>query len=144
MIKLFWVRRFRNVFEKEGGEKMGKLNVKAFGLALGIVWGGLVFILGILNILFWNNFLFRLMPLAYLSCRSTVLGNIISAAWAFIYASLFGYLIAWLYNRIVVEIHMEREDKVKKLAKKIWEKKGKPFGSEKDDWREAERIIDNK
>ncbi|MFY9402124.1 MAG: DUF2934 domain-containing protein [Candidatus Omnitrophota bacterium] len=123
---------------------MEKLNVKAFGLALGLAWGGLVFILGVLNILFWDNFLFRLMPVAYLSCRSTVLGNIFSAVLAFIYAGLFGCLIAWFYNRIVVEICAERENKIKKLAKKIWEKKGKPFGSEKDDWREAERIIDGK
>ncbi len=124
---------------------MEKINVRAFGLALGISWGGLIFILGILNMLFfWGNLLLRLMSMVYIGYRPTVLGNIFSAIWAFIYASLFGFFLAWIYNRIIDETRMEREGKIKELAKKIWEKKGRPFGSEKDDWNEAERIIDGR
>jgi len=124
---------------------MNKLNVKAFGLALGITWGGLIFILGICNILFfWSNLLLRLMSMAYVGCRPTVLGNIFSAIWAFIYASIFGFTLAWVYNRIIEEGCIERQEKIKKLAQKIWEKKGRPSGTEKDDWDQAERMVDGK
>jgi len=33
------------------------------------------------------------------------------------------------------------EEKIKALAKKIWEKKGRPSNSSADDWREAEKTI---
>ncbi len=124
---------------------MNKINAKAFGLALGIAWGGLIFILGICNMLFfWGNFLLRLMSMVYVGYRPTVLGNIFSAIWGFIYASVFGFVLAWIYNRIVDEIHMERLEKIKKLAQKIWEDKGRPSGTEKDDWDQAERMVDGK
>jgi len=124
---------------------MDKINAKAFGLALGITWGGLIFILGILNMLFfWGNFLLRLMSMVYVGYRPTVLGNIFSSIWAFIYASLFGFVLACIYNKIVDEGCIERQEKIKELAQKIWEKKGRPFGSEKEDWNEAERMVDGK
>lgn len=124
---------------------MEKINIKAFGLALGIAWGGLIFILGILNMLFfWGNFLLRLMSMVYVGYRPTVLGNIFSAIWAFIYASLFGFVLAWLYNKIVDESRVERQEKIKELARKIWENKGRPFGTDKEDWKEAERMVDGK
>lgn len=124
---------------------MEKINVKAFGLALGITWGGLIFILGICNMLFfWGNLLLRLMSIVYVGYRPTVLGNIFSAIWAFIYASIFGFVLAWIYNRIVDEARMERLEKIKGLAQKIWEDKGRPSGTEKDDWDQAERMVDGK
>ena len=56
-------------------------------------------------------------------------------------ATVVGLAIAWMYNRFVDENKACTEEKIKQLAKKIWEKKGKPFGSAADDWREAEKIV---
>ncbi len=124
---------------------MQKFDIKAFGFALGIVWGGLMFLLGIFDIFyFWGNAWGRVMSMVYLGYRPTVFGCIFAAAWGFIYASLLGFAIAWAYNRLVEENKAETDRRIKDLAQKIWEKKGKPAGSAKDDWNEAERIIRGK
>lgn len=124
---------------------MSKLDVKAFGFALGIVWGGLSFLLGMVDMLyFWGNTWGRMMTMVYMGYSSTVLGSIIGAIWGFVYASLFGFAIAWMYNRFVEENRIETEAKIRGLAKKIWEKKGKPAGSAQNDWREAEKAIRGK
>jgi len=121
---------------------MNKLDVKAFGFALGIVWGGLMFLFGIFDMFyFWGNAWSRVMSLIYIGYRPTVFGSIFAAAWGFIYASLLGFALARIYNRLVDENILETEKKTKELAQKIWEKKGKPAGSSKDDWKEAEKII---
>ena len=80
----------------------------------------------------------------YAGYRPTVFGSIVGGMWGFIYASLLGFAIAWAYNRLVEENILETEKRVKELAQKIWEKKGKPHGSSFDDWKEAERIIRGK
>jgi len=124
---------------------MGKIYVKAFGLALGIVCGGLIFGIGIFNMLFfWENLWVRMMPIVYIGYRPTVFGSIFAAARAFLYASLFGFALGWVYNRLVEDSLIEREKRIKELARKIWEKKGRPSGSEKADWNEAEKIINGK
>jgi hypothetical protein len=121
---------------------MARLDVKAFGFALGVVWGGLMFILGIADMLyFWGNTWGRMMTIIYVGYSPTVFGSIVGAAWGFVYSSLLGFAIALMYNRFVEENRIESERKIKELAKKIWEKKGKPSGSAKDDWREAEKAI---
>ncbi|MDD5505896.1 MAG: bacteriophage holin [Candidatus Omnitrophica bacterium] len=121
---------------------MAKLDVKAFSLALGFVWGGLTFLLGLLDTLyFWGNSWGKMMTMVYIGYRPTILGSIIAAVWGFVYAGVLGYLIARMYNRLVEENKAETEKKIAALAKKIWEKKGKPANTSADDWREAERII---
>ncbi|MDD5197044.1 MAG: bacteriophage holin [Candidatus Omnitrophota bacterium] len=121
---------------------MAKLDVKAFSLALGFVWGGLTFLLGLLDTLyFWGNSWGKMMTMVYIGYRPTILGSIIAAVWGFVYAGILGYLIARMYNRLVEENKAEAEKKIAALAKKIWEKKGKPANTSADDWREAERII---
>lgn len=121
---------------------MIKLDVKAFGFALGIVWGGLMFLLGMVNMLyFWGDTWERMMAIIYVGYSPTVFGSIVGAVWGFVYASLLGFAIALMYNRFAEENRIDTEKKIKELAKKIWEKKGKPSGSARDDWREAEKII---
>ena len=124
---------------------MVKLDIKAFGFAFGIIWGGLMFIFGVFDMVyFWGNTWSRLMSMVYIGYRPTVFGSIFASAWGFVYASLLGFAIAWVYNRLVEEHVLETERKIKELAQKIWEKKGKPSGSSHDDWNEAERIIRGK
>ncbi|MCX5700022.1 MAG: bacteriophage holin [Candidatus Omnitrophica bacterium] len=121
---------------------MTKLDIKAFGFALGIVWGGLTFLLGMLDMLyFWGNSWGKMMTMIYLGYRPTVFGSIIGAIWGFLYASILGFVVAWMYNRLVEENKLQMEARIKDLAKKIWEKKGKPANSSVDDWREAEKKI---
>jgi len=121
---------------------MVKLDVKAFGFALGVVWGGLMFLLGLADMLyFWGNTWGRMMSVIYVGYRPTPFGSIIGAVWGFVYASLLGFAVASMYNRFAEENRIEMDRRIKELAKKIWEKKGKPSGSAKDDWREAEKAI---
>lgn len=121
---------------------MLKLDIKAFGWALGIVWGGVTFLLGLLDTLyFWGNSWGKMMTMVYIGYRPTIIGSIIGALWGFVYASLLGLSVAWMYNRLVEENRVETQEKIKALAKKIWERKGKPQNSSADDWREAEKII---
>ncbi|MDD5568716.1 MAG: bacteriophage holin [Candidatus Omnitrophica bacterium] len=121
---------------------MFKLDAKAFGLALGIVWGGITFLLGILDMLyFWGNSWGKMMTMVYLGYNPTLIGCIIAAVWGFVYAWVFGFMVALMYNRLVEENKAETEERIKALAKKIWERKGRPANTSADDWREAERII---
>ncbi len=121
---------------------MAKLDIKAFGWALGIVWGGVTFLLGLLDTLyFWGSSWGKMMTMVYIGYRPTIIGSIIGALWGFVYASLLGLSVAWMYNRLLEENRCETQERIKALAKKIWEKKGKPQNSSADDWREAEKII---
>ena len=121
---------------------MNKLNVKAFGLSLGIIWGGLIFISCLFDIVyFWANPFGRIVSLVYGRFQPTILGSIVGALWGFVYASIFGFLIAYVYNRLVEEDARETEKRIKELAHQIWEKKGRPEGTAEEDWKEAERII---
>jgi len=121
---------------------MARLDIKAFGMALGLVWGGITFLLGLLDMMyFWGSSWGKMMTTIYVGYTPTIMGSIIGAVWGFIYASVLGFAVAWLYNRLAEENRIASEEKIKELAKKIWEKKGKPSNSSADDWREAEKII---
>ncbi len=99
-------------------------------------------LLGLLDTLyFWGNSWGKMMTMVYIGYRPTLIGSIIGAIWGFIYAALLGFSVAWMYNRLVEENREQTQEKIKALAKKIWEKKGKPQNSSADDWREAEKII---
>ena len=79
---------------------MAKLNVRAFGLSLGIVWGAGVLIMGITAMFssYSAPFVASLSKF-YLGYEATVLGSIIGAVWGFVDAGIGGVIIAWLYNK---------------------------------------------
>ena len=80
---------------------MAKLNVKAFGLSLGIVWGAAVFVMGIIAIFSSYSLPFvASLSKFYLGYRPTVPGSIIGAVWGFVDAGIGGVVIAWLYNKL--------------------------------------------
>ncbi|MFA6357979.1 MAG: DUF2934 domain-containing protein [Candidatus Omnitrophota bacterium] len=121
---------------------MAKLSVKALGIACGLVTAGLTLVVGTLNIFFyWESGLSKTMELVYMGYRPTLAGVLINSMWGFSFAFCVGALIAWLYNRIVEESKAELDEKIKSVARSIWESKGKPEGTSANDWREAERMV---
>lgn len=81
---------------------MQKLSVKAFGLACGLVWGGGMFLLGVLDtISTYNDAWGQLMATMYLGYQPTIIGSIILGIWGFITAGIWGLLVAALYNKFV-------------------------------------------
>ena len=79
---------------------MLKLDVKAFGLAVGIVWGGAMFLLGISVMLFnWGTAWLNLLSSCYIGYKATFLGSIIGGIWGLIDAGIGGIIVAWLYNK---------------------------------------------
>lgn len=80
---------------------MNKLNVKALGLTLGIVWGGGIFILGFMSLfLNWGTGIVNLMGSVYLGYHATLGGILIGTIWGFCDGAVCGALIAWLYNKL--------------------------------------------
>ncbi|NQU18563.1 bacteriophage holin [bacterium] len=79
---------------------MAKLNVKAFGLAVGIVWGVGMFVLGIIAMAFgWGDRFIEILSSLYIGYKATFLGSIVGAIWGFIDAGIGGIIVAWLYNK---------------------------------------------
>jgi hypothetical protein len=82
-----------------------KLNVQAFALTCGIIWGvGLFFIT-------WWIILFSgatdeaiFISRVYLGYRISPLGSIIGLIWASVDGLIGGAIFAWLYNRITSRI----------------------------------------
>ncbi len=121
---------------------MAKLYVKGFGFACGIVAAALTLIVGTLKILFYLECgLNKTMSMIYLDYQPTLFSVILNSVWGFIFASLIGSAIAWLYNRIIDESAKDIQERIKSAARSIWESKGKPEGSSADDWREAEKRV---
>ncbi len=80
---------------------MAKLDVRAFGLACGIVWGGAMLFLGFLNMFcVWGTGIENAMATLYIGYKPTILGSIIGGIWGFVDAGIGGLVVAWLYNRI--------------------------------------------
>ena len=80
---------------------MGKLNVRAFGLACGIVWGSAMFFLGLMSMgCSLGSAIQHGMASLYIGYKPTVLGSIIGGIWGFLDAGIGGLAIAWLYNKM--------------------------------------------
>ncbi len=121
---------------------MAKLYVKAFGFAFGIIAAAISFVVGTLNILFYlESGLNRAMAMIYLGYRPTLFSVIFNSALCFSFAFCVGAAIALLYNRIIEESREEIEEKIKNVARSIWESKGKQGSTSADDWREAEKRV---
>jgi hypothetical protein len=78
-----------------------KLNVRAFAITFGIIWGVGLFLIT------WWIILFSgitneptLISRVYLGYSISPLGSIIGLAWAFVDGLIGGAIFAWLYNRI--------------------------------------------
>ena len=78
-----------------------KLDVKAFGLSLGIVWAAAILILGLLAAYSGYGIKFvSAMGSLYIGYRPTLTGSIVGAIWGFVDAAIAGVIFAWLYNKL--------------------------------------------
>ncbi len=79
---------------------MTKLNIKAFGLSCGMLWGLAMFLLGIINTYFnWGMDWVRLMSSIYIGYKPTLLGSVLGGIWGFFDAGVGGLVLAWIYNK---------------------------------------------
>jgi len=121
---------------------MAKLYVKAFGIAAGLVAGGLSFVINALNMIFYlESDLGRTMAMFYLGYRPTLFSIIFNSLLCFGFAFCLAGAFALLYNRIIEESTKDIEDKIKQAARNIWEAKGKPEGSSAENWKEAQIKV---
>lgn len=94
-----------------------KLNVKAFALTCGLVWG-----LGLFLVTWWiiilhgaadmesDTYTPPFIGLVYYGYSFTVVGSFIGLAWAMIDGLILGLIFAWVYN-LFVEKTTAREEK---------------------------------
>ncbi|MEN8126828.1 MAG: bacteriophage holin [Planctomycetota bacterium] len=76
-----------------------KLNIKAFALSCGLIWGfGLFFMAWWLIMLEDGNPESCLLNRMYPGYTMTPVGSLIGAAWGFFDAGIGGLVFAWLYN----------------------------------------------
>lgn len=79
-----------------------KLSVRAYGLACGILWGGSLFLVGILDTFStWADPLGKTVAKVYLGYTPTILGSFAVGLIGFVNAWIGGLLLAWLYNKFV-------------------------------------------
>lgn len=80
---------------------MNKLNVKALGLTLGIVWGSGMLLLGLMSMfLNWGMGVVNIIGSVYIGYNSTFVGTFVGTIWGFCDGAVCGVLIAWLYNKL--------------------------------------------
>lgn len=80
---------------------MNKLDVKACGLALGILWAGGVIFMGLTAMVCsWAQPFVDVLGVMYRGYSASVIGILIGAAWGFVDAGIGGVLFAWLYNKL--------------------------------------------
>jgi hypothetical protein len=79
-----------------------KLDVKAFAIACGIIWGAAMFSIGVIDIFTsWGDAMGKLMATLYFGYKPTLLGSIIGGLWGFMDAGIGGACLAGLYNKMV-------------------------------------------
>ena len=80
---------------------MAKLDVKAMGLTLGIIWSAATIIMGVTSMFFdYGRGFVHAIGALYIGYESTIVGTLIGGVWAFIDAGIFGLILAWLYNKL--------------------------------------------
>lgn len=78
-----------------------KLNIRAFALTCGILWG-----IGVFLFTWWVMFFegatgeATILGMMYRGYRITVGGSFVGLAWGFFDGLICGVIFAWLYNRI--------------------------------------------
>lgn len=81
-----------------------KLSVKGFALTVGIVWGGSILMIGILNLM-WPGYGVTLLDLARsiypgYAAMSGFVGVIVGTCYGFVDGLVGGAIFAWLYNML--------------------------------------------
>lgn len=78
-----------------------RLNVKAFALTSGILWGGAIFFATLWLVIFgFNGFLMSKLDHFYFGYSVSIAGAVIGLIWGFVDGLIGGALFAWLYNKL--------------------------------------------
>lgn len=78
-----------------------KFNIKAFAVALGIVWGGGCLLMGLMAMgCSWAQPFVNAVGTMYVGYQATMVGSLIGMLWGFIDAAIGGAIFAWLYNTL--------------------------------------------
>jgi hypothetical protein len=78
-----------------------KLNLKAFALTSGILWGAAVFLMTLWLIAFgYEGGIMRQLDHFYFGYSVSVVGAVIGLAYGFVDGAIGGALFAWLYNKL--------------------------------------------
>lgn len=78
-----------------------KLNVKAFGLTCGLVWGlGLFFLTWWILLFEGNDVQSTFLSAVYRGYTISPVGSLIGLMWAFVDGWIGGLIFAWLYNQL--------------------------------------------
>lgn len=76
-----------------------RIDVKAFGLACGIVWGSGLFLIPMWLMLFGAEGLpIQVLGEVYIGYSFSIAGAFIGAIWGFVDGFIGGAILAWLYN----------------------------------------------
>lgn len=75
-----------------------KLNVRGFALAVGILWGVGVFLLGLMAHFGFGTKVVDVLGSAYIGYSVSFVGALIGGVWAFFDGLICAAIIAWLYN----------------------------------------------
>ena len=80
-----------------------RINVRALGLALGILWALGVFFMAIAAMVIpgnWGDLVVGLLGNVYVGYDASVVGALLGFLWGFVDGFVGGALIAWLYNAL--------------------------------------------
>jgi hypothetical protein len=77
---------------------MGKLNVKALAIALGVAWAFMMLSVGWASIFGWGAKFVEMMASVYIGFSPTFWGGLIGAVWGFVDGAIGGVIIALIYN----------------------------------------------
>ena len=75
------------------------MNVKAFAVAAGILWGFLLFALTLLEAARGVGHTLSVLSALYLGYSVTYLGSVVGLVYGFVSRALIGGAFCWLYNR---------------------------------------------
>lgn len=77
-----------------------KLDVKAFGIACGLLWALAYVCLGVLSMTNgYGSEIVGFISKLYIGSGTTAQGLVVGAAWSFVDAGIGGAVLAWLYNK---------------------------------------------
>jgi len=80
------------------------LGVVSFGLAVGIASALFVLLLGTVAALFgWGLGIAAALSTLFIGFGPSFVGAIAGAVWAFAFGFLFGLVVAWCYNRLLLQ-----------------------------------------
>ena len=78
-----------------------KLDVKAFGLACGLVWALGYVVLAVLTMTSgYGSDITNFLAKHYIGSGANTQGIIVGAVWSFVDAGIGGAVLAWLYNKL--------------------------------------------